>query len=218
MKRTVFMLAVAGLLAMPAMATDYYLAGDYNGWDAGANLMDEITVDAYYTLDVTASGNQNFKATDGTWDNSWPAANVEAWFGDTDNTIEMRFWPGTFDDGWSPGQNRLGYEWLGLHGWEVMGSFNGWSEPVVTLNDDGTGVFSAIYTVADPGTYDFKYRMTDNWDTSIGDLDFGGDLQVTTTEPNEKLYFAIDMANGRYKVPEPTSLALLALGLLLRRR
>lgn len=223
MRKSVAVLAVA-LLAVPAMGADYYAAGSFNSWTSNGDLMTEVTPDVYYTVTINSSGDQDFKITDGTWDNPYPAENVGIHFGGAANDIELRFLPGSFSDPWYPKTNRVGYEWLGLHGWEVMGSFNDWASPVLTLTDQGSGLFTGELVVPTPGTYEFKYRMTDNWETAVGDLaginPSNDNISITTTVPNEVLQLGIDMPNGRYRIPEPASLSLLALGglAILRRR
>ena len=44
----------------------------------------------------------------------------------------------------------------------VVGDFNSWQEPVELNDDDGDGVWIAI-TRLDPGTYQYKFKVDDQW-------------------------------------------------------
>ena len=213
-------LGVVAIMVSPAMAS-FYVAGSFNGWDPpNGALMTEVVPGSLWQATITGpTGNQEFKVTDGTWTNAWPPNNMQADFG-VGVPLTINYRPGPFTDGWVPNINRVGYNDPGLHGWEIMGGFNGWSSPVVTLSNLGGGLYWGQYTVATPGTNYFKFRKINDWGVSIGNLAFGGDMDVTTTVANETISFKLDLPNGRIAVPEPASLALLALGglAMLRRR
>jgi hypothetical protein len=219
--RTLAALMTVALLAAPALAVDRYVAASWNGWASNGTLMTEVTPGVLWQTTVTGqTGDQAFKVTDGTWGAAWPADNAQLDFGDGTLPVTISLTAGPFGDGWVPDVNRVGITDLGLHGWEIMGSFNGWASPVATCALVG-GVYEANYSVATPGTYTFKFRKVGDWNVSYGNLAFGGDISVTTTFPNENLNMKLDVAGGRYLVtPEPTSLVLLALGglAIIRRR
>jgi len=213
--------SVAGVLAFlaaPALA-DYYVAGDFNGWNPAGTPMVEGPPGTWSALITGAPGRHEWKVTIGDWSQSWPGDNARADFGD--GTITLYFYPGAHADGWFPLENRVGYQDLGIHGWEVMGSFNGWTEPVVQLTPMGGGLYQGDYIVPDPGTYWFKFRRIGDWDISIG-YDFSNywhDIQWTTNQPNELMRFMLDLPHGRWTViPEPASLLGLLLGAALLRR
>jgi hypothetical protein len=147
-----------------------------------------------------------------------------------DGDVDLNFYEldgASWGDGWSPdATSRVGYEDHDLFDWEIMGSFNGWSTPVVALTDEGGGLHTGTYTVVDAGSYAFKFRQAGDWTTSIGQ-DFGNfapDILLTTTNPNELWHFELDLPNGRWRtyldgsgsgagvVPEPASIALLMFG------
>jgi hypothetical protein len=209
-------LLVVAMLAVPAMA-DYYVAGDFNGWNAAGNLMTEVSPGKWSTTITNAPGVHEFKVTIGDWASNWPGDNAKADFGA--GSLTINFYPTPAADGWFPTANRVGYDDIAVHGWDVMGSFNGWSSPVA-LNPMGNGLYAASYTVADPGTFYFKFRKAGDWNVAVGNdfSNYGHDIAWTTTVPNQVVYFQLDLPNGRWNVPEPTTLALLCGGLVCLRR
>jgi hypothetical protein len=212
--------ALAVLLFASAALADYYVTGSFQGWNPGDPAYVMTDMGGWYQYDVTgAAGRHEFKVTMGDWSTTWPGENARADFGDGEFSIN--FYPGAAGDGWFPPENRVGYADKGLHTWDIMGSFNDWSTPVVELTPMGGGLHAGWYTVETPGTYYFKFRKAGDWDIAIGN-DFSNymhDIEWTTTMPNEALYFQLDLPNGRWTiVPEPTGLLGLALLGLLRRR
>lgn len=219
--RCMGLLALAALLAAPA-AADFYIAGDFNGWNAAGQLMTEGPAGTWSALVTGAPGRHEWKVTIGDWSTAWPGNNARADFGAGD--ITLYFYPTPAADGWYPVANRVGYQDLGLHGWDVMGSFNGWSSPVTTLTPMGGGLYEGDYLVAAAGTYYFKFRKENDWDISIGSdfSNFGYDIELVVAADNTPIRFSLDLPNGRWRtevVPEPASLlGLMLLGLFARRR
>jgi hypothetical protein len=136
----------------------------------------------------------------------------------------------SWGDGWSPANTpRVGYEDHNEFDWDIMGSFNAWSAPLVQLTDQGNGLHTGSFTIDTPGSYEFKFRQQDDWNTSIGS-DFGnaaGNATVTSTAPGQLWNFELDLPNGRWRaytgaaslgaaVPEPGAIVLvLVCGLVL---
>ncbi len=149
---------------------------------------------------------------------------------DVNGEIDLNFYELTsasWGDGWSPvNSHRIGYEDHDEFNWDIMGSFNAWSAPLVVLTDEGNGLHTGTFTIDTPGSYEFKFRQENDWNTSIG-ADFGNNAPnaaLTTTQAGENWRFELDLPNGRWRafmvppgggasaVPEPASVALLALG------
>lgn len=225
MKKLIGMLAVA-LIVSTASAQPYNVRGGFNGW--GESQMNDDG-DGTYSLTVgslTPGGTTEFKIAFNDWAQSWPGSNAEVAI-DAGGSITFHFRPGAIADGWNPGSDRVGYNDPLQFGWEIMGAFNGWNDGVDTaarqMTNMGGGLYVVNYTIAAPGTYDFKFRKSGSWDISIGG-DFGdsaGNAQVTSTMPNELMQFALDLPNGRWRaIPEPMTITFLAgiAGLVASRR
>jgi hypothetical protein len=213
--------AALALFAAPAFA-DFYIAGDFNGWNAAGQLMNEVVPGQWQTTVTNAPGRHEFKVTIGEWSQAWPGNNARTDFGD-DGELTINFYPTPAADGWNPPANRVGYSGDAIAGWEVIGSFNGWSSPVVQLDPLGGGAFSGQYVVPTAGTYFFKFREFNNWDVSIGS-DFsnsGYDIQLDVAADATPILFELDLPGGRWRtsvIPEPAALLMLLAGLTLRRR
>lgn len=224
MKRLLVLVA-AGLLTANAMA-QYNARGSFNGWGE-TPMNDDMDGSWSVTIGGLNPGERHlFKVAQNDWASSWPGSDAKSAV-DANGEMTIHFFPGAISDGWNPGADRVGYDDHGQFGWEITGAFNNWDDNIDPaerqMTDMGNGLYSVDYTIANPGTYDFKFRESGSWDISIGG-DFGnsaGNAQATTTLPNETLTFQLDLPNGRWRVvPEPATLALLGLGAfaLIRRR
>jgi hypothetical protein len=221
---TVGLLALATMVASAQVniVTPINVRGNFNGW--GETPMNDDG-DGTFSLTIsggTAGADVIWKIAQDGWTFNWPPTDAKSVY-DAGGNFTFHFRPGPVADGWNPGADRVGYSDPGAFGWDIMGSFNGWSTPILTLTPQGNGVYSGSYLVASPGTYDFKFRKAGDWGTSIG-ADFGNgaaNAQLTTVAPNELVTFQLDLPNGRWTtvVPEPALGALLGVGatLILRR-
>lgn len=224
MKHRFALSAVAVVLTTAsAFAQPYYARGEFNGWGLDNQLTDMGGGFWQGTVGGLTPGDMpEYKLANDDWSFQAPGSNGKVAV-DAAGEITFNLYLGSFGDGWSPAENRVGYADSGMHGWDIMGSFNGWSGPVIVLNDMGNGLYSGQYVVPDPGNYEFKFRREGDWAISIGD-DFGNaamNIPVDTTVANEVVTFDLDLPNGRWRVvPEPATLTLLALGALaiMRRR
>lgn len=204
---TLFAAAAVVVACVPnSEAQSYYVAGDYQtpAWDPGANPMSD-NGDGSYVLSIyghTPGAAHEWKITPGSWSSSWPGSNVRSLY-DTNGNFTFRWFPGVRNDGWNPQSDRVGYEDPG-HGWDVMGSFNGWTTPVVTLTNQGAGLYEGAYVVPTAGSYDFKFRKAGDWNVAIGP-GFGkdGNLSVTTTNDNQLVTFRLDLPHGRWLAGDP---------------
>ena len=225
MRQTLFSVAVAVVAtASTANAQPFFARGEFNGWDLSTP-MTQIGPDFYQATAVGLNPGDlhEFKIADENWTVSWPGSNARVAV-DASGEINFNLMLGSFSDGWFPDENRVGYADPGQHGWDIMGSFNGWSSPVVVLTDMGNGLYSGQAVIADAGNYEFKFRKEGDWGITIGD-NFGNsaaNIGVTTLNANDIVLFDLDLPNGRWRVnvvPAPGALVLLSLaGLFARRR
>ncbi|MDR3456953.1 MAG: hypothetical protein P4N60_05870 [Verrucomicrobiae bacterium] len=207
-----------------SQAQPYYLAGHFQGWCNNCTVMTDnglVGTNGLYgahqwEYDITGqtpnsydnSGN-GMKVTDGTWANTWPGDNMYVHYDGT-GAIKVYFYPGTFTDGWFPAGNRVGYSDTGAP-WEVTGTFTTpqfGSDPLaqMTLVAGSAGVYTNIYVITTPGTYQWKCRTTGSWDDLQAGSDFSkssGNLAFTTTSPNQAVTFTLDLPDGRLAASVP---------------
>ncbi len=213
-------LAIAGLVA-PASAS-YYLAGQFNGWNAAGNeMMETSSGSGIWSLSLTGlepGQRQEFKVTNGSWDWNYPGAN--SWFyADAAGSITITFNTNIVSDGWLPEQYRLGLS--APINWTIAGSFNVWNNAAAegAMTAQGDGTYKLSLTLA-PGTYYFKPVVTGTWDSlSVDGRSVNtSDMSVTTTEGFQVVNFYVDDLNGAVRtevIPEPATMTLLALGSVL---
>jgi len=227
MKR-ILVAALVLSMASAAMAQPWYVRGTFNSWSGTGTPMTWDGTRFAASIDTTGftpGSPLEFKVTEDDWDPNFPPTNVFTYW-PVDSFFDVFFYPGTTNDGWLPTDNRVGYE-NSFGGWQVMGSFNGWSTPI-NMTHAGNGFYYADVTVPGPGVYEFKFRqpgVNGDWWSNIG-IHFGENAPNATFEAwggPETHRFELDLPGGRYRsyyIPEPATLVLLALGgmALLRRR
>jgi hypothetical protein len=229
MKNKLIMLAVAGMVAASvsvSQAQPYYIVGDViNGWASptAIQMNGGPTTYNYAVTGGTAGNYEQLKVTTATgWSGpQYPGNNLEVRLDATGgNTIY--FYPGTFTDGWSPLNNRVGYADPGNMAWEITGDFTNpqWgntvangnngtgSDPLaqMTLEAGSVGVYTNIYIVATPGAHNFKFRTPGTWGEVNFGSDFGnggGNAVVITTTANQAVLFQLDLPNGRWQAGGP---------------
>ncbi|HRJ49567.1 MAG: hypothetical protein KF787_06150 [Phycisphaeraceae bacterium] len=222
--KTVFALAALAVVAGSASA-QYVLRGEFNAWGGGGDIPLIDMGGGMYSGTVTGltpGGLYEYKATTLDWSFNGPGSNARA-AADASGVMRINWFPSTsWADGWQPsGWARVGYEDSGTHGWDLMGSVNGWAGPFGTLSNMGGGLYSTTIAIA-PGSYEFKFRKDGDWAVSIGD-DFGNSAaNIWFTAGADPVLFELDLPNGRWRVsdvPTPGSLALMGLaGLAVVRR
>lgn len=226
MTKHLLALLTLGLISTTAVAQPFNARGTFNGWGETPMVDDG---DGTYSLTIpglTPGDRHNYKIAFNDWAASWPGSDARSAV-DAAGEMTLHYIPGVIADGWNPAADRVGYDDHGQHAWEIFGSFNNWDDltlfPERQMTNMGGGLYSVDFTIANPGTHDFKFREPNSWDISIGG-DFGnaaGDAQVDTTAPNQVITFELDLPNGRWRaIPEPATLGLLAVGavVFIRRR
>lgn len=226
MRKFVVVMAAA-LLSAGALADPVYVVrGEFNGWGGGGDLVLNDMGGGLWSATATglAPGQATeYKCTTPDWSFNAPGSNGKV-VANASGEITFHFYPATsWADGWNPsGWARVGYMDPGQFGWEIMGSFNGWSAPILSLSDLGGGLYAGDIAL-NAGSYEFKFRKAGDWGISIGD-DFGNsaaNASLNVANNGDLIRFELDLPGGRwrtYVVPEPAAAALLALGLVLRRR
>lgn len=217
-----FAVAAAGSALAQAQ---FYVRGEFNGWGLN-DPMNDLGGGHYYKLITGLNAGQaySFKSANSDWSIEAPAAvNVRA-VANANGELGVHFYDITAPgDGWLPEARRTGYDDPGSHGWDIMGSFNGWANPILDLTDMGNGRYTGKVQIG-AGDYEFKFRKTGDWNVSVGSgfADNGANASLSLANDAEVI-FDLDLPNGRYRtqiVPEPATIAALGLGLaaVIRRR
>lgn len=228
MLRKFALFAVMALgLANLAIAQPYYVAGAFQGWDAG-NAAYQMTPQGggLYTFTQTglAAGSlQEFKVTSGPWSNpNWPIPGNVTGRAGSDGSMTFRFLEGNPNVGF---QSDFVTNWsiIGQPGWGYGDWNTGTDGPALTHL--GNQVYSVTLGVLQTGPSSFKFRKTGTWSEEQfgqnGGKDSDLDFTFATTGDHT---FTIDTRNGTWSVtaiPEPST-ALVGMvglaGMLLRRR
>ncbi len=202
MNRTLVILALS-LCSATVFAQPYVVRGEFNGWGGGGDLVLNDLGGGKWSATTTLGGGQytEFKCTTPDWTFNAPPSNART-AANANGSITFNFFPATsWSDGWLPDNwARVGYVDPQMFGWEIMGSFNNWSAPVLALEDSGGGVYSGVLAL-DAGSYEFKFRKAGDWSLSIG-ADFGNGAPNATLDianNGDIAYFQLDLPNGRWR-------------------
>ena len=239
-------LSAVGLAAVLSAAAQgqFFVRGEFNNWTnatepmiPSADFPGYLNASHRYTVTGLVPGQAYaLKATVNNWSRNAPGTDAKV-VANARGEITVFLhdnWPGGvpafFDDGFEPVWDstnpllptfsnglRLGYADSEMHGWEVMGSPNGWTAPVATMTNDGNGRYSAavhipmlLGYVGEPGggLAQYKFRKTGDWNVAIG-RDFGnnGPNQPHVFPPagypvlkGEPIRFELDLPMGRTRI------------------
>ena len=232
-------ITAAVVIASPAMAqvpTD--IAGAFQGWNPSSTPISETFVGSgiyqYTATSLTPGSEQEFKLTDGTWNNTWlPSGN--AWgYADGSGNLSITYDFNTYNDGWTATGARISVTggdpgtWTAVGDWQSQVGGSAWDDanPNTTMTSLGGGIYEFSATLA-PGTYAYKATDTGTWESvgADGRSVNAGNFSFTTTAQDPTANMYVDAANGTIKVdvvPEPSTLMLVGAGLVgalaLRRR
>jgi hypothetical protein len=203
MKNCLLIVSTVVVLAAPVNAA-YYVAGDFNGWNAAGSLMTE-TSSGIWSLSIpgVAVGRREFKITDGTWEWSFPGPN--SWYYDPGSgLIRITFNTNSVSDGWLPEQNRLSVSYE-PGSWTIAGSFQGWNNanPETAMISLGRGVHMYMLSRSlAPGSYAFKPVVTGTWDsiTSVERSTGTPNMFVTIPEGLEVMNIYVDALEGKVRM------------------
>ncbi len=216
-------LLLAGLTT-PGLA-DYYLAGDFNGWNAAGTVMTDLGGGIWQATLANVGGRHEFKITMGDWSNNWPGSGNSWFIGDGTGHVTITFNANDVQDGWRGNWGRIGLS-TDPGTWTAVGDFQAWNNTGNSMTALGGGVYQYQQLLA-PGWYQWKAVVTGSWD-AIGD-DFRGinanNTWFEVTAANPLAVFEVNALTGVervYVVPEPSTLILIGSGLagllILRRR
>lgn len=215
-KYALVILALLGLV-VPVHAA-YYVAGDFNGWNAAGNLMTD-NMDGTHTVSLSGigAGRHEFKVTQGDWSWNYPGPN--SWlFADASGNVTITFNTNTVSDGWSPAQYRLGLN-TDPGSWTVAGSFQGWwnANPATAMTAQGGGIYMLSQALT-AGEYWFKPVVTGSWDSISEDgRNTNTNNMYLNLASDSVVNIYVDSFDGVVRteiVPEPATMTLLALGAL----
>ena len=228
MKKLLILTSVfAASLPLFGQLTPYYIAGDFNGWNAAGNVMTETYTGSgiwQVTLTGLSAGRHEFKVTEGDWNWNYPGPN--SWlYTDANGNIAITYDVNTYADGWSSTSQRIG-ESVDPGSWTAAGDFEGWNNAAGNMTSLGGGIYE--YTLSTPGSWNWKPVVTGTWDSiSWDNRSVGTANWAFTINAGQEANLYVDALNGVAKVdiaavPEPSTLALLAgtlvTGLLCWRR
>lgn len=224
MKKLVVALLTAGAFTL-SVSADYYVGGDFNGWNAAGNIMTDLGGGIWQVNLTGVGGRHEFKVSIGDWSQNWPGSGNSWFLGDGVGNVTLTFNANDIQDGWRGNWGRLGTS-TDPGTWTAVGDWQGWNNSGNSMTALGGGVYRYQQALA-PGWYQWKAVVTASWD-AIGDDFRGINANTTWFEVTAALPIAVFEVNALagiervYMIPEPSALnflgAALAAWVCLRRR
>lgn len=220
MKKILITLASC-VVALGLQAQSYFIAGDFNGWNAAGNAMTETSLGSgvwQVTLNMS-TGRHEFKVTQGSWGTDVPTTGNSWLYTDGSGNVTLTFDANTHADSWAPAGGRIGVN-VDPGAWTAVGDWQGWvnNNVATAMTSIGGGVYELSYLIGTAGSYSYKAVNTGTWDAIGSDSRSvnANNLGFTTTDANQTVNFYVNALSGAIKVevmpvPEPSTLALCGL-------
>jgi hypothetical protein len=204
--RIVFVLLPLLAVALtPSVWAQYYVAGDFNGWNPAGNAMTEaVSGSGLWRVSLSLSaGRHEFKVTKGDWSWNVPGSGNSWLYADATGGVTITYDANTYSDGWSGSTERIGVD-VDPGTWTAVGDWQGWNNanPVTAMTAVGGGIYAFQYFAPLPGTYQYKAVSTASWDAIGADARSVNaiPLPFTTTDPGQAVVFLVNATNGTIKV------------------
>jgi hypothetical protein len=212
MKRFLAFLMLS-LFALPAMAQGpWYAKGEFNGWSTDNLMTQDPSNSIHWSTTVGglfANTTFEYKLATADWSQSAPGGNGKVTSNDDgagNGAITFNMWDQqTWNDGWFPNnQRRVGYSDPLQYGWELMGSFDGFSTGMPLVNM-GNGLYS-VQASFPAGIYDYKFRKAGDWNVNMGNSFANGSAnnQFAVLGNGDVWQFDLDLPNGRFRAVSNT--------------
>jgi hypothetical protein len=202
---------LAAFTALPASA-QWYAYGEFStpDWIQSAPFAD--LGGGHYSGTVTADaagGIYEYKVANGDFSQFAPPNNGRVTSNSSAEITFHLYENVNWNDGYLPNfQRRVGYDDPLQHGWEVMGSFDGWSTGLLMASQT-----AGVYTAQAPlnaGIHEFKFRKEGDWSINYG-YDFshnpGSNNVFQVWTDGDVWNFELDLPGGRWRAysssPQP---------------
>jgi hypothetical protein len=194
------------------------------GWDAGNEMFDDglhndgQANDGVHGADIVCTepaGRLEFKVATTDWSESYPThpsfplANAVVFTTGPGDVIHFTFDTRVMFEGWQPFFNSVATDHALPAGatLEAIGSapeLGSWNSGI-PLHHVGSR-WQRFVTIATPGEYEFKFRVTGTWDVAAFGYDYnntsGRNAFLTTTFPNSDVFLQLDELTGRIRALE----------------
>lgn len=196
--------------AEPTIPTPY-LAGDFNGWNAGDPnyVMPETApgsrIFTKLVTGLTAGSRHEYKITNGTWDLNRPQSGNAWFFADGNGEALVTYDANFYADGWLPVRDRLPLPAYSDPGaWTAVGDWQGWnnSNAATAMTAQGGGVYKYTGTGVSAGTHYGKAVRTSSWDAIGADNRSvnADNIEFVVGDPTDTLEITVDAINCRIKI------------------